>query len=216
GTGGTIEFSEYPADGSKGTVQTVDGECLTVGRSNDFPVLELGSCDDAAVIAPGIGDTEDQMAIEDDTIAVCREDDDFASYVFCTPAEGGQMCISDDEGYVSLRPCAEPYKAVFTVPKESEDGSTCDENAPKQADTLYFPLVIDEFADPSQGRRPGFSRLFCVKQCDMWIAGHTARFGKTYCLSDEAREKCLTHETDFDCRKQNFIAEESEQPLKSC
>lgn len=217
GTGPTLDFSDYPADGETGKVQTKEGACLVVGRSNDFPVLELGACGDAAMITPGSGDSKDQMAIADDSIAVCNEGGEFASYVTCTAEEGGQMCISEDEGYIALRPCSEPYKAVFSASKTAEGGGSegcesggsepCD--GTKEADTLYFPLAVEEYFDPSTGRRPGFSRLWCVKECDTWYAVHTVPFGKTYCLSDDARETCLRYDTVEDCRRQNFIAEEN-------
>eukprot|EP00121_Abeoforma_whisleri_P002544 Awhi_evm1s2286 len=104
-----VTFIEnYFEEGSETQLETEDDKCLiVVDKPKSFPQLTVGDCK-----CPGLFKLKgDQIEVTDIDFGVCGSIE--KGYERCSKSKGKAVCISDDEGYISLRPCSDNYEAKF-------------------------------------------------------------------------------------------------------
>eukprot|EP00121_Abeoforma_whisleri_P011745 Awhi_evm1s10843 len=102
-----VEFIEnYFIEGSETQLQTANDKCLTiVDKPDSFPQLALGDCQHPGLFIP----KGNQLEVTNINFGICGSIAD--GYERCTKSQGKAVCVSNDEGYASLRPCSDNYVA---------------------------------------------------------------------------------------------------------
>ncbi|KNC74885.1 hypothetical protein SARC_12578 [Sphaeroforma arctica JP610] len=209
----TLQFTSFPAMDSSSEFKTADGICLILATTNGFSTVEIGACN-GQLFTPV--STTNELRNENPPIGVCAEEDSLQYFKACPSTESGELCLGENEGYASVRPCSgyvaklliqnfdegdKPKPTEVTEAKGSGTKYSC-------ADVIWYVNVVDEYFNPAASKQyPVFQRLACVQVSDSkWYATETIQHGKT-CIANTDRSACKEYNTVLNCRTAQYNTE---------